>query len=92
MECVYSDPKTFDNSTPTSSIEYWQFHHASCTLNPVPTATPSAISIASTSGYIDIASDSAIANGIHNALTVNYIVLGFVLAYIAWRFGSWLFE
>jgi hypothetical protein len=60
------------------------------TTNPF-TPTPIATTSANFS-YVDIASSSALATGIHNSLMFFFVFALIVVMYIGWRFGVWLYR
>lgn len=94
MDCTLSAPQTYDGSTPVSGADYWQFSQMNCQITPVPTATPSAQQVASSSGtqYIDIASSSALAQGLTGAIEVNYAFDILMLIAAAIAIGVWAFS
>jgi len=71
-----------DSLHPVTALDF------SCTDDSVPFA----VTMASPSAYIDIASTSALATGLSNTFFSFFIFAIIVIMYIGWRFGIWLYR
>lgn len=90
MDCTFSNPVIYDGTTaPSTTLDTWNFKNVHC---DIPTATPSAVMIASPAAYVDIASTSALAKGLTGAIEVNYAFDILMLITAAIAIGVWAFS
>lgn len=88
MDCTYSHPVNYLGVTPSSSVETFQFSQSHCDIQ---TATQSA-TLATDSAFIDIASTSAIAKGIHDITFVFWTFAILCVLYMGFRLGIWIYR
>lgn len=89
MDCTFSNPVVYDGTPPTTTLDTWNFQTEHCTI---PTATPSAVVVASPAAYVDIASSSAIAKAMTGTIEVQYTFDLLVLIALAIMVGVWAFS
>ena len=80
MDCDFSIPVDYSGSPPTNNITPFAFSHLHCVASTSAPASPSA--------YVDIASGSAIANGLAGTFDLLFIFCLFVIFYMFFQIGK----
>jgi len=87
MHCDYSIPLDYQGNTPTSSIDAFNFSESDCTIS----ITPPVQYVGTPSAYIDVASTSALATGIHDYFYLTFFVFFVIVLFVGFSFGPLLF-
>jgi hypothetical protein len=86
VDCDFSNPVDYTGNPPTTTLDSFQFNHLHCNATISASLTMPATLSAETHF------DSDTTYGIASMFWVIYMCFTFVIVYIAWRMGLWMFR